>query len=506
MTSAIPISKQPDILEVIADLSNDEVFTPPRIASAALDLLPPEVWHDPNLRWLDPACKTGVFLREITRRLLGGLRDQFPDEEACLDHILREMVFGIGITELTALMARRTLYCAKDAAGDQSAVKMPTPAGNVWFDGVEHGYNAKGRCRECGATREEIERENRENYAYAFIHQDGLAKLKQDMSMKFDVIVGNPPYQMQSDGGTRDMPLYHYFIEQAKALSPKYIAMIMPSRWMAGGLGLSQFRAEMLADRRLKSLTDFPVASEVFPGVEVKGGVCYFLWDSSYEGPCSVSVVRGENTHGPFDRDLNEYDVFVRDGRALDILKKVTEAGEPPMSAIVSARTAFGLYSNYPGHRKSARQGDVRFYAASPKGRFTAWVPRSAATTNADAIDMWKAMIPKAGSDGGQRLPDLVLGQPWIAEPPSVCTQSFLFVCVHSEKEAESVTEYFRTRFLRFLVSLRKITQDTTRDSYLWVPQQTWDRTWTDDELYAKYNITPEEQSYISEMVREMPA
>lgn len=499
------IPSQPDILEVISNLSNDEVFTPPRVVNAVLDMLPESVWTDPTLRWLDPGCKTGVFPREITKRLMRGLADAIPDEADRLDHILRNMVFAIAITEITSMMARRTLYCSKDAAGEHSAVALSSSDGHVWFERIKHSY-VNGRCSECGGTEAQLEREGRDNYAYAFIHDAGRALLKKEIDMKFDVIVGNPPYQMDAESGNRTMPIYNLFVNTAKSLNPQYIAFIMPSRWMAGGLGLGEFRAEMLADKRIRKLVDFPNASEVFPGVEIKGGVCYFLWDRDSPGPCAVTRQRGGEVEGPTDRNLDEFDVFVRDERSLGILHKVLSRKEAALSEVLSARTAFGVVSNFKGFSKNKRKGDVRYYATSPTGRVEAWIARDEAVVNEEAIDRWKAMVPEAGSDGGQKLPDVVLGQPWIAEPPSICTQSFLFVCVDDLKQAESVASYYRTRFLRFLVSLRKITQHTTSDSYLWVPQQSWDRTWTDEELFKKYKITKDEQAYIAEMVKEMPA
>jgi site-specific DNA-methyltransferase (adenine-specific) len=385
-------------------------------------------------------------------------------------------------------------------------VDFADPAGNVWQKRVKHSWDIEGKCTECKGTREQLLQPGRDNKAYGFIHADGRKQIDKEMDMKFDVIVGNPPYQMDADGGNRTIPIYNIFIEEAKKLSPRYMAFIIPSRWMAGGLGLGEFRSEMLSDKRIRTLVDYPMASEVFPGVEIKGGVCYLMWERDNPGTCSVSTVRSGVVEGPTERDLNEFDVFVRDARALDILHKVMENRESSMSEVLSARTAFGVVSNYQGYTKNQRPGSIRYYATSPTGRIEAWISRDEALTNLEAIDYWKAMIPEAGSDGGQKLPDVVLGQPWIAEPPSICTQSFLFVCVNDRKQAESVSSYYRTRFLRFLVSLRKITQHTTRESYTWVPQQTWDRIWTDAELYEKYGITSDEQAYIESMVKEMPA
>jgi len=500
------LANQPDILEVIANLSNDAVFTPPRVVNAVLDLLPAEVWTDPTLRWLDPGAKTGVFPREITKRLMVGLAAAIPDEEARLEHILTQMVFSIATEEITGMMSRRSLYCSKDASSAFSVAPFITPGGNVWWKRVKHSWDSEGRCSECKGNREQLLQPGRDNKAYGFIHADGRKQIDKEMDMKFDVIVGNPPYQMDAESGNRTMPIYNLFFNEAKKLNPRYMAFIIPSRWMAGGLGLGEFRSEMLADKRIRALVDYPMASEVFPGVEIKGGVCYLMWDRDHPGDCSVSTVRGGEVEGPVRRDLGEFDVFVRDARALTILHKVIEKKESALSEVMSARTAFGVVSNFRGYSSTKRKGDVRYYATSPTGRVEAWVARDEALTNLDAIDKWKAMVPKAGSDGGQKLPDVVLGQPWIAKAPSICTQSFLFVCVDDEQQAESVASYYRTRFLRFLVSLRKITQDTTRESYTWVPQQTWDRTWTDEELYEKYGITPDERAYIESIVKEMAA
>lgn len=496
----------PDILEVIADLSNDEVFTPPKVASAVLDLLPEDVWTNPDLRWLDPGAKTGVFLREITKRLLVGLAPAIPDEQERLTHILTNMVFGIAITELTSLMTRRTVYCSKDATSQHSTVQFPEASGNIWFQRVEHDF-AKGRCRDCGASAAQLDRDDtRENYAYAFIHGDGREAVGKELEMKFDVIVGNPPYQMDSDGGNRTMPVYNLFFDQARQLGPRYIAMIIPSRWMAGGLGLNEFRAQMLADRRIRTLVDFPNASEVFPGVEIKGGVCYLLWNRDQEGACDVTLTRGGDLIGPVSRDLGEFDVFVRDSRALGILRKVQALGEAPITDILAVDKEFGWASNFGGFHSTKSQGDVPLHYNRQGKRLVGWIARKDVDKSAHLIDKWKVMIPQAGSDGGQRLPDMVLGSPFIASSPSVCTQTYLFVFVDDEGSASSVDSYVKTRLFRFLVSLRKMTQHATRSTYTWVPQQSWDRTWTDEALYEKYGITEDEQAYIAKMVKEMPA
>lgn len=494
-----------DVLEVISDLSNDEVFTPPRVANAVLDLLPAEVWTDSTFRWLDPGCKTGIFLREATKRLMMGLADEFPDEQERLDHILRNMMFGVAITELTSLMSRRTVYCSKDAGGPKSVSQMGRPWGNIWFERIEHTY-VNGKCSECGAAESQMKKANRENHAYALIHAAGREALSREMEMKFDVIVGNPPYQMDSDGSNRTLPLYNLFIEEAKALNPRYVAMITPARWMTSGLGLNDFRQEMLQDDRIRSLVIFPNASEVFPGVEIKGGVSYFLWDRDSRGTCDVTLVRSGEAFGPAQRQLDEHDVFIRDSRALPILRKVQRMNEKPLTEILAVDKEFGMTSNFGGYSDKRIRGGVELHFNRSGKRLVGWMKHSDIPKSEALIDTWKVLIPKAGSDGGQRLPDSVLGTPFVAPPPSACTQTYLFVFVDSEMEAASVESYVRSRFLRFLVSLRKISQDATRSTYRWVPQQTWDRVWTDEELYKKYRITKAEQEYIESMVKEMPS
>lgn len=491
----------PDVLSCIANLSSDEVFTPPQLVNQILDMLPKEIWSDKNARFLDPGCKSGVFLREFAKRLDTGLEKQIPDRQKRLNHIFKNQLFGLAITELTSLLSRRSVYCSKTANGKYSVCEtFDEPQGNIRFKRVEHTWK-KGRCVFCGVSEANYARGTElETHAYLFIHTEQPEEI---FNMKFDVIVGNPPYQLGSDGGTRDMPIYNKFVDQAKKMNPRFLSMIIPSRWMASGLGLSEFRRTMLEDRRIRKLVDYPAASEIFPGVAVKGGVCYFLWESDTEGDCAVTTVRGNDVVGPVNRNLGEYDIFVRDSGALGILHKVISRKEPPLSEVLSARTAFGVVSNFSGYRSVRMRGDVRYYATSPKGRIKAWIGREKATQITNAIDRWKAMIPKAYG-AGEGIPHQILGQPCIAEPPSICTQSFLFVCVDSQAQAQSVASYYRTRFLRFLVSLRKITQDTTSASYSWVPQQTWDRTWTDEALYNKYSLTKDEIAFIESMVRPL--
>jgi len=287
--------------------------------------------------------------------------------------------------------------------------------------------------------------------------------------------------------------------------------MITPSRWMAGGLGLSDFRSRMLNNKNIRVLVDFPVASELFGGVEIKGGVSYFLWDRDNAGDCEVTLRRLDSVVGPDARDLGEFDVLVRDSRALPMLRRVLAKKETSFTELVASVRPFGdkLRSNFRDFKtkSTGAKTELKLYMNEGTTRHERWVNESHVSNNFALSRAWKVFVPKAGSDGGQRLPDVVLGRSLIAGPASVCTETYLAIGPFKTKfAAESAQSYLNTRFARFLISLRKPGQDNIPSTFMWLPQQTWDRTWTDAELYKKYSITKEEQVYIESMVKEMPA
>lgn len=522
-------NRNPDVLTCIANLSNDEVFTPPELANKMLDMLA-ETWaadnHGANLwanrefKFLDPFTKSGVFLREITRRLTNGLESEIPDLQQRVDHILTNQIFGIGITQLTSLLARRSLYCSKHANGVHSVVRsFQNDQGNIWFERLDHTWN-NGKCVFCGASQNSLDRgSDLETHAYAFIHTDNIRQRINEIfgaEMQFDVIIGNPPYQLDDGGyGTSAAPIYQKFVEQAKALEPRYLSMVIPSRWFSGGKGLDEFREAMLSDNRLRSMNDFLSAADVFPGVGLKGGVCYFLWNRDNPGLCSVSTHFKDWPISTQTRALMEKgaDVFIRFNEGLSILQKVTavETGqadslELPVSQrfdeLVSSRKPFAFETTFKG-RKIKRTDDVLIYQNGGIG----YISREDVTVNLALIDKWKIYIGRAAPGTGNRdtYPHKILSTPFIGEPGSVCSETYLYIGpFESKAEAESALSYLTCRLTRLLILLHKPSQDTTRKVYTFVPTQTWDRKWTDEALYSKYGISQSEIEFIEKVVRPM--
>jgi site-specific DNA-methyltransferase (adenine-specific) len=492
-------SYNPDVLTCIANLSSDEVFTPPQLANQILDLLPAELWSDKNATFLDPGCKSGVFLREIARRLDRGLEKQFPDRQKRMNHIFKNQLYGLAITELTAMLSRRSVYCSKTANGKYSVCEaFDDPQGNIRFKRVEHAWE-NGRCALCGASQEAYDRgTDLETHAYKFIHTENPEEI---FTMKFDVIIGNPPYQLSDAGeSTGSSPIYNRFVEQAKKLNPRYLSMIIPSRWFAGGKGLDDFRDAMLHDRRISHLVDYPIASDVFPGVKVIGGICFFLWERDYEGPCQVTTLMNDKTDTMM-RPLDEFDTFVRFNKAISILKKVASQKYPAMSDQVSRQKPFGLRTFV----KPEKHGGVTLYANKAVGK----INKSAIPVGTEILSKWKVLISMGYGEGGEarEYPRMIMGKPIIAAPPSACTETYLVVGAYDfQNEAANLAVYLRTRFLRFLVGLRKNTQHITKDRFAFVPQLPMTKTWTDEKLYAHFGLTADEIAFIESMVRPMPA
>lgn len=322
--------------------------------------------------------------------------------------------------------------------------------------------------------------------------------------MQFDVIIGNPPYQMKGGaGGSSDSSIYHLFVEQAMQLDPRFLSMVIPSRWLAGGRGMDEFRKTMLTGKHISHLVDYTQMSTAFPGVDFEGGVGYFLWDKNHQGDCEYTLHQADECKPTVRRKLGEYDIFIRDHNALGILEKVLKRGDDSVGGILTNREPFKLESNFRGFHNTFRKGDIPIHYTDKGNRGVGYIARSEIVKGADLINKWKVLVPKGYGERGAT-PAMVLGRPKIADAPSVCTGSFLFFHCDSKSEAESIKSYYFTKFFRFLVSLRKITQDAFRPMYMWVPQQTWDRTWKDADLYRKYDLTQKEIAFIESMIRPM--
>ncbi len=491
----------PDVLTCLANLSNDEVFTSPRLVNEILDQLPKSIWRDKHATFLDPVAKSGVFLREISKRLMTGLEHQIPDLQKRANHIYENQVFGIAITELTSLLARRSIYCSKTANGKYSICESFNNAqGNILYGRIEHTW-VGGGCKFCGATQEMYDRSlELETHAYQFIHTDNPKEIFK--GMRFDVVVGNPPYQLGDGGyGTSAKPIYHHFVQQAKRLNPRYMTMIIPARWYSGGKGLDEFRAEMLGDDRLRRIVDFPEAIDCFPGVQIKGGVCYFLWDRDHRGFCEVATSEKGEITSEMTRPLLEKgaSTFIRYNEAIPILNKVRAKNEPSIRHQISSSKPFGLRTNYRGKEKPFRHS-IKIYQKGGIG----YVAQNEIKNNVNLINKYKVFIPPLGS-GSDSFPHPILGKPFVVGPNTVCTETYLVAgSFESEAQAKKLAAYLNTRFLRFLVLLNKPAQHATAKVYQFVPLQDFKLMWNDEKLYEKYGLTQNEIKFIESKVRSM--
>lgn len=501
----------PDVLSCLANLSNDEVFTPPDIANQMLDMLPQELFQNPNTTFLDPACKSGVFLREIAKRLIVGLEPQFPDLQERVDHIFQKQLYGIAITELTSLLSRRSTYCSKYPNSEFSVSQFDNAEGNIRFRRVEHGWDKSGKCVFCGASKSEYDRDGElETHAYEWIH---TLKPEELFNMKFDVIISNPPYQL-SDGGAQASatPIYNRFVEQAKKLNPRYMTMIIPARWYAGGKGLDSFRNEMLDDKSIRVLHDFPITDDCFPGVNIRGGVCYFLWDRECDNRKSLTTVITHNGNDTFEikRSMRyqDLDIFIRYGKALQIMQKIAcDGGESSLMQHVSPRKPFGLSTDFSKsdmfhHSPHGLKDPIACYG---KGLQVGYVERKNIPAHMEWIDRYKVMTSRANNIGTELNDDNL--NVIICKPKYICTESYMVIGADlnlDKKQCKNLTEYLKTKFARFCHSLAKASQDATAKTYRFVPMQDFSKSWTDEELYAKYGLSDEEIDFIESMIKPM--
>lgn len=499
-------SYNPDVLSCLANLSNDEVFTPPTVANKMLDMLPTELWKDSHAKFLDPVCKTGVFLREIAKRLMEGLADEIPDVQERADHIFTEQLYGIAITELTSLLSRRSVYCSKAANSKYSiCTEFHNEVGNINYEQMQHTWNGE-KCIYCGANQSVYDRgDEMESHAYQFIHVENPNDLFKNM--KFDVIIGNPPYQLSDGGnGASATPIYNLFVNQAKRLSPRFLCMIIPSRWYCGGRGLENFRNSMLTDEHLKILYDYKKGADCFPGIRNGGGICYFLWDINYQS----NLVRIANYNNNADiswttRPKIEFGLnfFIRDSKARDIFNKIHNFNhEKVMSSVVFSQKPYGLRTNFSDYKE---KGDIKLYTKKSKIGF-GYIDKNQVTKNSNTIEKWKVVTSRSTSvpeeDNGQVLR---MSQTFIVEPNAVVTESYVVISVFdNELYARNCLSYVKTKFFRYLCQPTIVSPDVSSRTFELVPIQDFSELWTDERLYIKYNLTHKEIELIESMIKSI--
>lgn len=513
----------PDVLLCLANLSNDEVFTPPDVANKMLDMLPQELFSDPNAKFLDPACKTGVFLREIAKRLIAGLADKIPDLQTRIDHIFHNQLYGIAITELTGLLSRRSVYCSKSPNGKYSVSRFDTDEGNIRYRRVNHEF-INGKCRYCGANTTYDRGEELETHAYEFIH---TTNAEQIFNMKFDVIISNPPYQLnfgiEGANSSNAKSIYNLFFAKSLMLRSRYVCMITPSRWMTKtSQGVSEeWIDNLLKSNHFKEIHDFENSTDCFPGVSIMGGVNYFLYEKEYVGKCRYVF------HYSGDKEIlvrEDYldsanaGIVIRDPKSYSIIEKIKKIegeyylkSDTNFSGFVSPKHFFDdsvlLTSNWKGYKNEKTDlYNIKYYVSksfndTPFG----WIRQRDLPKNQKTKDLHKVFIPAANGST-----DLVLGTPFYGEPNSVCSQTYLVIGYDPVKhnfskiECENIISYIKTKFFRYLVSIKKRTQNGPRGVYQFVPLQNFSKPWTDEELYNKYGLNETEISFINNTIKTM--
>lgn len=493
----------PDVLSCLANLSSDEVFTPPEVTNAMLDMLPQELFSDPTVTFLDPACKSGVFLREIAKRLLKGLEEIYPDLQERTDHIFKKQLYGIAVTELTSHLSRRSLYCSKTANGNYSVVHFDTIDGNVRFKNIQHRWQ-NGKCVFCGATQSQLDRSDElETYAYELIH---TTRPEEIFKMKFDVIIGNPPYALDTAGaGRQAKPIYNLFVNQAKKLNPRYLTMIIPSRWFSGGMGLDEFRSSMMNDRHIRKMVDYTNSKDCFPGISVSGGVCYFLWERDNEGDCEfVNITNDERDS--MSRPLNEFQTLVRYNKAVSIIHKVQAKKEPLLDEIISSLMPYGLSTSYRGHTTPKSKNELVLHASNG----ITYIDRSEISKGSDTVDSFKILVSKtsaehAGEPGKDGRFRVIPSSIKVLHPGEVCTHSYFVIGNwDNPSPAENALSYMKTKFVRFLMLLCVSGFGLSKIVFQFVPLQDFTKPWTDEELYKKYDLTEAEIEFIDSMIKPM--
>lgn len=481
-------------------LGESKIVTPPNIAYDMVRQIPGEELKAllvAGEKVLDPASKMGEFAIALVRRCaeadIGLTADDFKDAILSIPMCGVTYEFTRKVYELLGLDVRCIALPEKMTTYDLLKIKAA--------DGKTLDY----------ARIKRILTQNKDFNTISI--GDDVAGEDNDMCKKIGLVISNPPYQ-EDDGGfaSSASPVYNLLVDAATSFRPHFSSFITPARWFVGGKGLDDFRMRMLSDHHICSLVDFPLLYEPFSNVKIRGGISYFLRDGNYNGPCSVQTMKSGKPVGELDeRYLDEFDVLVRRNEAVPILRKVNAKKEDTIDSMISSRKPFGLPTNFKGEQSAAGLSNpVSVYAFQQK----IWVDRSTITTNAKWIDEWKVLMTAVqGTSAAEET--RFLSNPIVAEPGTVCTETYL-VAGHftAKSKAKNLANYLRTRFVRFLVSLRKATQHATRDVYAFVPLQDFtassDIDWSrpvpeiDKQLYDKYGLTDPERQFIESMIKPM--
>lgn len=502
-----------------------EVFTSEREVNAMLDLVKQETERIDS-RFLEPACGTGNFLIEILRRKLKVVCSRYKKSQIEYEKyafLAVSSVYGIDLLEDNVIECRQRLYdlfnndyfnlykkkcnesCRKTIqfllskniiCGDALTLKTNKGEPIIFSEWSLVSENLVKR-RDFSFS-EILDGHNKQTSLLFF--SDG-AEYDKENKMRFDVIIGNPPYQLNDAGnGKSAKPIYHYFIQQAKKLNPHYLTMIIPARWYAGGKGLDDFRQEMLNDDRIRILVDYSDSTECFPGVDIAGGICYFLWEKDTKGDCIIKNIHNGNEIIA-SRPLNEFKTFIRHSSSVSIVKKAISLNEKTMNQYVSSRKPFG----FPTNARPTNKGDILFKWNDGDG----YIEREDILVGVDMIDEWKVITSKASYDHGG-LPDKdgmrrVFSKIDILPPKTICSETYIVVGSFKDKKvANNLRKYLYTKFVRFLVSQLSFSQDITKDRFSFVPMQDFSEEWTDEKLYKKYGLTTEEIAFIESMIKPM--
>lgn len=435
-----------------------------------------------NSRILEINSKTGLYPLYLTYSIFRNRCSKYTDKDLTMEvqeklwmETVSENIFVICKTPMAKDITKRTLVGFKE-----------TKVNAHYFDDLINMLENKS-----------------ENFV-SKVTKASYWKMKGESIVKFDAIVGNPPYQI-NDGGFGDSakPVYNLFISQAKAINPQYLSMIVPARWYSGGKGLDEFRREMLNDNQLTLIHDFPNTSECFSNVNIRGGVCYFLWTRDVHDDCIVFNHQNHKISSVLKRPLLEKnaETFIRYNKAISILRKVQAFCEPTMNELVSSRKPFGLTTNFKNYSsKKTYENNIYIHRFGDNG----YIAEKQVLKNQEWIDKIKVIIPYA-SPGADDYPHLILSKPIVAKENEVCTETYLVIGpLDNELYAENLISYMRTKFFRFMLLLLKSTQHITQKVYSFVPQQELSQKWDDKKLYEKYHITDDEIAFINTLIKEV--